>query len=101
MTTTAHTPGPWYVDKVDDRCAFNVFPHGGTSALVQVAGPDGAHPYALAAQANARLIASAPQLLTTLQRLLGAIDRLPGNNPLDGLADEARAAIAKATGGAA
>jgi hypothetical protein len=38
------------------------------------------------------------ELLAALQKLIGAIDRLPGNNPLDGLADEARAAIARATG---
>jgi hypothetical protein len=44
-----------------------------------------------------RLMAAAPDLLAALQKLIGAIDRLPGNNPLDGLADEARAAIARAT----
>jgi hypothetical protein len=45
-----------------------------------------------------RLMAAAPDLLEALQKLIGAIDRLPGNNPLDGLADEARAALACATG---
>lgn len=49
-------------------------------------------------EANARLIAAAPDLLGHLARLLSAIDRLPGNNSLDGLADEARAVIAKAVG---
>lgn len=48
------------------------------------------------AEANARLIAAAPDLLFHLQRLVRAIDRAPANFA-DGLADEARAAIAKAT----
>lgn len=37
------------------------------------------------------------QLRAVLHKLVRAVDRLPGNNPLEGLADEARAAIAKAT----
>lgn len=48
-------------------------------------------------QANARLIAAAPELLDMLTKLIGAIDRMP-SNPADGLADEARELIAKATG---
>jgi hypothetical protein len=50
------------------------------------------------ATAQPVLAAPAPVLLNALQKLVRAIDRLPGNNPLDGLADEARAAIAQATG---
>lgn len=94
-----HTPGPWYADKLQDRTAFNIFMPGYGSAGAQVfhcsnatacMGPQ--------VEANARLIAAAPELLTALQKLVRAIDRLPGNNPLDGLADEARDAINKATG---
>lgn len=48
--------------------------------------------------AAARLIASAPAMLAALQKLVRGIDRLPGNNSLDGIADDARAAIARATG---
>lgn len=39
---------------------------------------------------DASIIDAAPALLEILQKLLRAIDRLPGNNPIDGLADEAR-----------
>ncbi len=48
---------------------------------------------------TATLYAAAPALLAALQKLVRAIDRLPGNNPLDGLADEARDAIANAMRG--
>jgi hypothetical protein len=69
---SARTPGPWFADKLQDRNAFNVFPAGATLALLQVAGPihDGAHPYALATEANARLIAAAPELLEALRDLV-------------------------------
>jgi hypothetical protein len=45
---------------------------------------------------TAALFAAAPDLLAVLRKLTDAIGRMPGNNPLDGLADEARAAIARA-----
>lgn len=48
--------------------------------------------------ANARLIAAAPDILAALEQIVRAVDRMPGNNPLEGLADNARAAIAKAKG---
>ena len=44
-----------------------------------------------------RLRDSASDLLKALQRVLAAIDRMP-SNPADGIAEECRAAIAKATG---
>ena len=46
---------------------------------------------------NTRPIAAAPDLLLHLKRLVAAIDRMPAN-AVDGLADEVRAAIAKAEG---
>lgn len=49
-------------------------------------------------RANARLIAAAPDLLATLQRLLAAESRMGGNNPLAGLCDEARELIARTVG---
>lgn len=48
------------------------------------------------AMMNAKLIAAAPELLEALTKLVAAIDRMPAN-PADGLADDAREAIAKAT----
>lgn len=73
-----HTPVPWQV--IDS----NVYGNGLRSLLP-------------ANGADAKLMAAAPDLLRELKRLVAAVDRLP-SNPLDGLADEARAAIAKAEG---
>jgi hypothetical protein len=97
-----HTAGPWFADKLEDRAAFNIFPAGATHALLTVAGPahDGAHPYAQAAEANARLIAAAPDLL---EALLHAVDWLNAAGIAETMPvqQQARAAIAKATGSAA
>jgi len=96
----SHTPGPWFADKLQDRNAYNIFPAGATHALLQVGGPahDGAHPYAQAAAANARLIAAAPELIAALQRIIRAADRMPIDSPLDGLIDNARDIVARAIG---
>ncbi len=47
---------------------------------------------------TAALFAAAPELLAALQRIIRAADRMPIDSPLDGIIDEARAAIARATG---
>jgi hypothetical protein len=47
---------------------------------------------------NARLIAAAPELLEALERICRAQERCAGDNPLDGVIDDARAALAKAKG---
>ena len=101
--SAAHTPGPWYADKLQDRGAFNIFPAGATLALLQVAGPAhyGAHPYALAAEANARLIAAAPELLAAAQKaesLIPHLDDMDSSHTTASVVAALRAAIAKATG---
>lgn len=87
-----HTPGPWAAKPSMLRAVCI------TSASGPVATTSSAsHVSRDINIANARLIAAAPELLAALNKLVRAIDRLPGNNSLDGLADEARAAVAKAT----
>ena len=81
------TPGPWAVSPTKHRTLI-VTAHGFHVTAMEGASPE-----------DAALMAAAPALLAALQKLVRAIDRLPGNNPLDGLADEARASIANATGG--
>lgn len=83
---TTHTPGSWIVSPTKHRTLIVSEEGFQVAAVEEVNGAD------------ANLMAAAPDLLAHLTRLIAAIDRLPGNNPLDGLADEARAAIAKATG---
>ena len=111
--SAAHTPGPWTVT-VDTRRSSHM-------PQVSRLGNDGT-PYVIASvcggigkgarEANARLIAAAPDLLAALQRAHWALDMLTGCTLLHGEsdgqklhfkmvcdeADKARAALAKATG---
>jgi hypothetical protein len=96
-----HTPGPWFVDKAPSTLGgngFSVHGHGG-AAMICTAFPGGSTDrIESVAEANARLIAAAPDLLDALQ---GLVALLP-DPELD--ADEvqreyvlvAKAAIAKA-----
>lgn len=89
MNKQAHTPGPWKLDASGCLKAGERGLHLGTFSESAGLGQQAA--------ANAALIAAAPELLRHLRRLVAAIDRAPANFA-DGLADEARAAIAKAEG---
>lgn len=81
-----HTPGPWTVD--------NQYIHGPDGIRFLAVAGDGA------GQANARLIASAPDLLAALYSIATDPSAIySGANAHIG--DIARAAIAKAKGGAA
>jgi hypothetical protein len=90
MSKHTFTPGPWSTDlKID--CGS---PHS------EILGADGEivaalWPPSLRDQANARLIAAAPELLEALEQ----IARMDYGNPYASrCADVARAAIARATG---
>ena len=81
---TQHTPGPWTVD--------NQYIHGPDGIRFLAVAGDGA------GQANARLIASAPDLLAALYSIATDPSAIhSGANAHIG--DIARAAIARATGG--
>ena len=94
-TSPAHTPGPW-----------TILPN--TPHFVRAATAEGMQPVATVyhfdgeLSANARLIASAPELLDALERISTAYDetlRHPIAAPLLQAIYAARAAIAKAKGG--
>ena len=86
-----HTPGPWVVDPAV-RQGFTVYaPKEGF--IVGTQDEEGRYG-AIESEANARLIAAAPDLLALAER----IARLPEHGHYLALIDEARAAIAKATG---
>ena len=97
MTTTQtakHTPGPWkqngntvWEDGTKDRGHIAV-------CRLRV----GTHVPEFQNEANARLIAAAPDLLAVLEKVLAAYEaaREPGHGTI--LIAEARAAIAKARG---
>ena len=112
---TAHTPGPWSLSASFDRVERRV-KHGDNPPLVWgIASGISAHPdYMPRAEqiANARLIAAAPDLLAALAGCADALreagkdfaqaNKLAARPNLYELHERcARAAIAKATGGAA
>ena len=102
---TAHTPGPWTVEKdigsTSSRVTFRI---GGNiqAAISSEQGIATTNAPALMsveeAEANARLIAAAPELLAALQTLVNSL--CPYDTDPECWAN-AMAAIAKATGGTA
>ena len=111
-----HTPGPWHADGLEiwatKAVRFNLTTVG-TPMIAAVwahADMEGGSP----ANANARLIAAAPELLGALQNMMDIVDDAPKGvasyyangedapwSDFDREITAARAAIAKATGGAA
>lgn len=109
--TTKHTPGPWCTGE-----PFETFPGAGLRFHIsQAEGAPYTPHYSDVAQfvaetisseklaiqqANARLIAAAPELLASLEQMLDAFvdDPLTHQYTAGGAADAARAAIAKAKG---
>ena len=104
----AHTPGPWAIVDRDDSLVIQTESQAktkyGASRYACLGGFDRHDDKQYAeAKANARLIAAAPDLLEALQDLFidcMACDYNDGFNTSP-LAKKVRAAIAKATGGAA
>ena len=117
---TKHTPGPWTILESDDTgwggfvsvvadgapdLAVAVCYHGGGDS------PSGTHAEwsedscaesRAVAESNARLIASAPDLLSALEMAVATIERIaPKHGPfssVDGTLSVARAALARAEG---
>lgn len=93
MTNTQHTPGPWTVNEI-----------GGTDARTQFLGPDGALNFEVwdaITDADAHLIAAAPDLLAALESAFVAFGKAGGNTlsgPFRREWEECRSAIAKARG---
>ena len=87
---TAYTPGPW------EACGCTIY--SGETRIGQTWDADHDGLPTPEMEANARLIAAAPDLLTALEGLLADWERVHGPVPAD---HETRAAIAKARGGVA
>jgi hypothetical protein len=100
MNTTQHTPGPWVYDSFGHTSfAFNDNRED-YSARIEWA-PDMSDEEV---DANARLISAAPALLSALELAADELDQWIGNDYADekthAAQNAARAAIAKARGGA-
>ena len=90
MNNTKHTPGPWniYFNSQDNFVIRKMFEDGTESHVIAIC-----H----SGFENARLIATAPKLLESLQEIIAAADG-DGWSQLDPSLSKARAAIAKAQG---
>jgi hypothetical protein len=87
-----HTPGPWSATGASGRLQIN----DATGEMIAVIRYLGNSEEAIASEAaNARLMATAPDLLEALQVLLDSVE---GNRVTVGDCNQARAAIARATG---
>jgi len=97
--TTSHTSGPWTHEGQGDITGIENDPASGCVGKVDVACVY-LRTVPGKTEANARLIAAAPDLLTALEALADYVDERAGDNECRPL-ENARAAIAKAEGGAA
>jgi iron only hydrogenase large subunit-like protein len=117
MTNTAHTPGPWTFQRIeasdDNRIVYCLI--GPEAELKRTTGVAYAGTYGKTrhltvtgirqsdeeCEANARLIAAAPDLLVALEAALPFIEAQEGtSDENDVIVDACRAAIAAAKGGA-
>lgn len=99
MNEAKHTPGPWFTHREGFSSVYIEARIGG-GMLQEVASCGPTNEGSDQQEANARLIAASPDLLEALAEIVSAAD---GGcwNQLDPSFSKARAAIAKATGGAA
>ena len=98
MSEVKHTPGPWGVNQSADEGAWDIGTgewQGDSYGGLQIATAWGFYGRA---EADARLIAAAPELLQALEAMVALLDADGWSWPQQ-LAD-ARAAIAKAKGAA-
>jgi hypothetical protein len=94
MSNTKHTPGPWIIDRdgFNDPGALD----GGDNLRRVLRWDAFARRHTDEAEANARLIAAAPELLDALQVMAKTFEGLAAIH--NDAYRQARAAIAKATG---
>jgi len=94
-----HTHGPWEAE--NNGHFWEIVPKNRVSAqpyrVGDVCASDPENPSSGIQEANARLIAAAPELLEALQNIL-AVANVRINDPRIAQFDAARAAVAKATG---
>lgn len=103
MKTQKHTPGPWqlsYLPFADTDNGIDLKGNNGNTLIANFPTPFPVEGVAYRPgeedAANLQLIAAAPELLVALESLVADWERVHGPIPFD---HEARAAIAKATGG--
>jgi hypothetical protein len=101
--TAQHTPGPWSVTDNSWETSTVYGPDGETIAECQInsiATEDTQYEFEAIKEANARLIAAAPELLEALEAMASAFVGHDGERGKDETFLLAHAALAKATGAA-
>ena len=98
MSEARHTPGPWYAEVGDPKVpgmtpGYDVWHHTGIGQIARVR--PGLEPDPTA-EANARLIAAAPDLLAACKVLMGVFEDAGLTDTRE--YDQARRAVARATG---
>lgn len=91
---TQHTPGPWEIGRCNPEAPeqlLNIMSHGSGIAVVR----HGGHPKA---EANARLIAAAPELLHALEAAMPILDAFNRTEGCKSTLALAIAVISKAKG---
>lgn len=103
LAVSAHTPGKWAIDRRRRARGYAVAIFSGDRAICDVPDQNGDPGNDPESDANARLIAAAPDLLEALERAERALANTREHNPHDlGPSDTliaVRAAIARAKGG--
>lgn len=101
---TKHTPGPWAIEyRTEDEFTYSPRIYAGPAVLHYSAGyhtEEQDAKFKEVAEANARLIAAAPELLESLILLKQAVEFTPLGTRGIKAVEQARAVIAKATGSA-
>jgi multidrug efflux pump subunit AcrA (membrane-fusion protein) len=92
-----HTPAPWNIFDDDRNESKEIFVReGGLEKVIATLGIGFSEPFESQQQANAKLIAAAPELLAAAERSLNWLSSYPGGNATSAY-DQMRAAIDKAT----
>lgn len=101
----SHTPGPWYVEKPYEEPGIYIAAALNTSLVAKLYEPDANGlnvDKPITTLGNARLIAAAPDLFEALQKTTAWLDNLHAkgefSSKINVVIENARAAIAKATG---
>lgn len=100
MSEAKFTPGPWMFElRENGPMVFNETGTASIAGVILYIHEDG-KPYPKESEANARLIAAAPALLSALLGVMATYCPLTeeGYSDIGGVVTRARAAIAKATG---
>ena len=93
----AHTPGPWLAVTSDANTVVSIFGKGRPTRIAEVHSyTPGFGPARPERDANAKLIAAAPDLLSALRLMLADFEDYPASERPCHAFDVARAAIAKA-----